>query len=148
MIAARYEFATPAYVESLALRQMVLRQPLGRSIWDDPLGEEWDQLHLGLFTAKGGALPLGSLAATASLVRSEKAYKMRQVAVHPVLAGQGLGRRLVRFTEQLVGEDIELYCHAREVARAFYAACGWEAFGEPFTEVDIPHIRMRSTHSA
>ena len=43
---ARYDFGTPEYVEALALRDEVLRRPLGMSINNDDLSEEWSQLHL------------------------------------------------------------------------------------------------------
>lgn len=36
-----------------------------------------------------------------------------------------------------------IYLHAREYAVGFYEKLGYECFGEPFTEVGIPHRHMQ-----
>lgn len=131
----RYDFATPAYDEAVAIRQRVLRLPLGLDIADDPLHEEFDQTHFGAFEA-------GRLLGTASLVATGAgALKMRQVAVDADQQGRGIGRALVAACEayaRRLGAE-RLYCHARDVAVPFYKSCGWRPEGEPFTEVGIEH---------
>jgi GNAT superfamily N-acetyltransferase len=71
--------------------------------------------------------------------------RLRQMAVDPTLQRRGIGRALVERLELeargLGYDSIEL--HARETARGFYEKLGYAAFGEPFTEVSLPHIRMR-----
>ncbi len=139
MTIVRYDFATPLYDEAIDLRQRVLRLPLGRDIADDPLAEEWDQYHVG---ALDGA---GRLVGTASLVGgADRALKMRQVAVDPDTQSRGIGGALVLACERLARAEgcTRIYCHARETAEGFYAACGWRAEGERFSEVGIPHVRM------
>ena len=71
---------------------------------------------------------------------------MRQVAVLAKAQRQSVGLALVRHGEAFAKtrNANHLFCHAREVARGFYERCGWEAYGEPYEEVGIPHINMRS----
>jgi predicted GNAT family N-acyltransferase len=38
-----------------------------------------------------------------------------------------------------------VYLHAQAHAITFYEACGFEAFGEEFSESDIRHRKMRYT---
>ena len=137
-----YDFATPTYAEAVALRHAVLRVPLGRDIADDPLHEEYDQVHLGAFAG-------GILVGTASLAHTGAGLKMRQVAVAERQRGRGIGGRLVRAAEDIArrtGAE-RLYCHARRVAVPFYEAQGWRAEGEPFEEVGIPHRVMVSARA-
>jgi len=139
MIAIPYEFGTPAYLEGIALRDLVLRKPLGLSINDDPLETEFDQLHIGFYKEEAG------LVGTCTLqTQADGALKMRQVAVHPNHSGRGFGAKLVAYCERYARTEgaPKLYCHAREVARPFYEKCGWKVEGEVFTEVGIPHYLM------
>ena len=138
---AAYDFATPEYDEAVALRDAVLRAPLGRHIVDDALENEVDQWHFGLYDA-------GRLLGTASLRADDSGgYQMRQVAVLAQARGQSVGLALVRHCEAFAKTHraVRLYCHAREVARGFYTRCGWEAYGAPYEEVGLPHVNMRST---
>ena len=135
-----YEFATPEYDEAVRLRDEILRKPLGRSITDDDLSAEIDQFHFGLYDA-------GRLLGTATLrPDGSGGFQMRQVAVLARAQGQSVGLALVRHGEAFAKtrNATELFCHAREVARGFYERCGWEAYGEPYEEVGIPHVNMRS----
>lgn len=137
-----YEFATPEYLAGIALRDLVLRKPLGRSINDDPLETEFDQVHIGYYDQEAG------LVGTCSLQQKpDGALKMRQVAVHPDHSGRGIGAQLVAHCERyaLAQGAPKLFCHAREVARPFYEKCGWAIEGDVFTEVGIPHYLMYFT---
>ncbi len=140
MIILPYEFGTPEYLEAIALRDIVLRKPLGLSINDDPLELEYDQIHIGLYEEEAG------LVGTCTLQTQESgALKMRQVAIHPDVQRKGYGRALVSYCERyaLAQEAPKLYCHAREVAMPFYKKCNWAIEGEVFTEVGIPHYKMQ-----
>ena len=139
---ARYDFGTPAYDEAVALRDAVLRRPLGRRIADDDdLAAEVEQVHFGYFDG-------GRLVGTASLQETEggSVLKMRQVAVDPAVRGRGVGRVLVEACEAYAKtrHAARLYCHARAVARVFYERCGWRVEGDGFEEVGLPHFVMVS----
>jgi len=140
MIILPYEFGTPDFLEGIALRDLVLRKPLGLSINNDPLATEYDQIHIGLYEEEAG------IVGTCTLHRQDdNSLKMRQVAIHPAHQGKGYGRAMVSYCERYAQAQSapKLYCHAREVAMPFYKKCSWAVEGEVFTEVGIPHYKMQ-----
>lgn len=70
--------------------------------------------------------------------------KMRQVAVDVQHQGKGVGKELVKFSEQFAlnkgFKKIEL--NARETAVPFYLSLGYSIEGRSFYEVGIPHKKM------
>ena len=135
-------YGTLDYEESVALRQEVLRTPLGLVFSPEELEKEAHQIHLVGFSDN-------KLIATASLVPEQSACKMRQVAVHPCMQGQGIGSKLVDFCESYAIEKgyQSIHCHAREYAVPFYTKKGYVPEGEYFMEVNIPHLHMRKVLS-
>ena len=74
-----------------------------------------------------------------------KQYRLRGMATHPDLRGQGAGRRIVLFAlDHLKAQHADLlWCHAREEAIPFYRALGFEGVGERFEIPGIgPHLTM------
>jgi predicted GNAT family N-acyltransferase len=135
----RFDFASPTYDTSVALRYEVLRAPLGMAFSQEQLVAEWDQWHLGRFD------PFDRLLACLILVPAEEGcIKMRQVAVQPGLQGNGLGRELVAFSEGLAAREgfVRMVLHARESAAPFYLQLGYQMVSDVFQEVGIPHVRM------
>jgi predicted GNAT family N-acyltransferase len=67
------------------------------------------------------------------------------MAVEPARQGTHVGQALVRELEQEVSRRgfRTVTLHARETAVGFYARLGYQVFGEPFTEVGVPHRHMR-----
>jgi predicted GNAT family N-acyltransferase len=135
----RFDFATPSYDASVALRHEVLRAPLGMTFSQELLEAEWDQWHLGLFDT------FDRLLACLILQPAEEGcIKMRQVAVQPGMQGRGLGRELVTYSEWLAGREgfVRMVLHARESVVPFYLQLGYQVVSEAFQEVGIPHLRM------
>jgi predicted GNAT family N-acyltransferase len=109
-----------------------------------PESEEWDDLdalcmHVIVSNVQGEPI------ATARLLPSQNGTaKIGRMAVLLAWRGQGIGalmlQRLVQ-TAQRRG-DQEAVLHAQSQAQGFYAAQGFEARGEVFYEVGIPHIVM------
>ncbi|MEN9510820.1 MAG: hypothetical protein RLZZ370_639 [Bacteroidota bacterium] len=134
-------FGSKLQVASLALRDRILRQPLGLSYEPEALRAEHEDLHLGLHS--GNALYAVLLLRKAH-PEDETVLKMRQVAVDEAFQGQGYGRMLVAFATSLAREKgctrIEL--HARAQAVPFYEKLGYVAEGDWFEEVGIPHLFM------
>jgi predicted GNAT family N-acyltransferase len=134
----RIQHNTPEYARVVALRRRVLRAPLGLDYTPEQLAAESDDIHLAGFD---GETPVACLILTPA---STAEYKMRQVAVAPERQGEGLGSSLVAYSEAVVraagGRQITL--HARESAVPFYLRAGYEAVGEPFEEVTLPHRKM------
>jgi N-acetylglutamate synthase-like GNAT family acetyltransferase len=132
-------FGSTEYQSAFALREEVLRKPLGISLNDETLEQERDYYHLvchvdGELVGCLVLLPQGSIE-----------VRMRQVAVGPHLQGQGIGRTLVEYAEQFARERgfslMKLY--ARDTAIPFYEKLGYERVGEMFEEITILHCKMQ-----
>jgi len=135
----RIEYGSDEYHQECALREEVLRQPLGLSLRNEDLTQERDQLHFGLFDERGSLIGCAIAVLLPGL-----AAKVRQMAVAQERRGQGCGRQIMSGIEAYLAERgctrVEL--HARVSAVGFYEKLGYIAEGEPFTEVTIPHVRM------
>lgn len=133
------QHASVEYALTVALRDRVLRHPLGLYFTPEQLEAESEEFHL---TAWDDNQLLACL-----VLKPVDAFtvKMRQVAVQENLQGQGIGKKLVAYAETFAREHLfkNMVLHARESAIAFYLVQGYELFGEPFTEVSIPHRAMR-----
>lgn len=124
------------------LRFRVLREPLGYSPADVAFPFEADSLHLLAVdadrTVRGCVLfhPDG-----------DGGGRLYQMAVDPVLQGQGVGRALVLHMEAELQDrgthHVDL--HSRDVAVGFYARLGYEPVGPEYEEVGIPHQNMRKS---
>jgi len=128
----------PFYQQVIALRQKVLRAPLGLNIYDDDLAAEVEQL---IFVFEEGQVVKGCV-----LMQHYDAgtFKLRQMAVDPDEQGKQIGSRLIEAAElyaiQLGKKKIML--HARQTAMPFYEKLGYTAEGETFYEVGLPHKKM------
>lgn len=133
------DLAHPLYEGELELRFRVLREPLGfpRSAVAFPF--EAQSLHL---VAHQGPTVLGCV-----LFNPEDAHggRLFQMAVAPHLQGQGLGARLVTALEAELRRRgfTHVHLHARAPVVPFYERLGYAVYGEPFTEVGVPHRHMR-----
>ena len=131
------EFASPLYEEALALRKVILRDPLGIDWTEEERRAEPGDRHFGLIEDE-------AVVACLSFRATGGGPKLRQLAVREDRQGSGCGRRLMEHVcAQLRGEGItEVFLHAREPVVGFYEALGFERVGERFHEVGIPHCRM------
>ena len=133
------EHGSGEYEETVALRHQVLRKPLGLSYEPAELAGEKDSFHLAL--REGAEL----VACLVLKPLNERCIKMRQLAVRESSQGKGFGRELVNNAHSFSRERgySEIVLHARETARGFYQKLGYEAKGNSFTEVGLPHLAMR-----
>ena len=131
-------YGSSEYKTALALRQEILREPLGLCFSEDELEKEKNHIHfIGL---KDGAL-----IATASLVPEQTTCKMRQVAIRADMQGLGIGSKLIDYCELYATlEKFEsICCHARGTAVLFYTKKDYVLEGEYFTEIGMPHVKMQ-----
>lgn len=121
----------PHYAQILALRQRVLREPLGITL--DPVGDE----RCTFYVAVEDGTVLGTV--------QREGARLRQMAVLPEQQKRGIGEKLVRFLEEDARAEglAHIEMHAREVARGFYTKLGYVAEGPTFIEVTVPHVVMR-----
>lgn len=132
-------YATEDYRKALDLRNRILRLPLGRSLLQEDLSREGQCWHIGCFSGDtlAGVLMLVPL--------PENRVQMRQVATDERFREQGCGWAAVEFAEKfLIQKGIrEIIVHARRTASGFYQRLGYDIVGEPFVEMELPHLEMR-----
>ena len=132
-------FGTPQHDELVALRNQILRIPLGLKFQTSDLEQEYQEIHFGFYDSK--CVLVGGLQLR---IINESTLKMRQVCVAEKYSNQGIGTKLVRASEQFAHENgyskIEL--HARENAIPFYLKLKYKKQGKPFSEVGIRHFKM------
>lgn len=126
-----------AWKNAVALREAILRKPLGSIFTQQELEEEQHHIQIAGFLNE-------VLIATAVLVKEEKALKMQRVAVDERYRNLLVGSKMMAFCERL---SLELgintmYCHARNTAVKFYLNNGYITEGEYFDEDGIPHVKM------
>lgn len=133
----------PLYPLERRLRYEVLRAPLGMSEGSEENPQEARCAHC-VAVDTGTTRVVGCVLALPDRDDPTR-VKLLQMAVTPEMAGRGIGARLVRELERRVREAgaIEVHMHARVSARGFYEKLGYSDEGETFSEVGIPHIRMR-----
>ncbi len=109
-----------------------------------PLEMEWDEadqtaVHAVAFNRLGQAVATGRL-----LVHEPGVGRIGRMAVNRVLRGSQLGRDILHaLMKEAAGRgDREVLLHAQRSAEGFYSRLGFVPRGEPFDEVDIPHIEM------
>ncbi len=134
-------FASAEYKQLLELRYDILRKPLGLEVSAQDVATDNREFHIAAFE-NGKAVGCVLLRPiTADVI------KLRQMAVANEAQGQGLGKRLVKYAEELAsarGFKI-IETHARKVAQVFYEKLGYVAEGDYFTEVTIQTIKMHKT---
>lgn len=133
------KYGTEEYELEVALRDKILRKPLGLKFSKEQLAKESKDTHFGAFANNK---LFGCLVLTP---HTETTVKMRQVAVDSDVQGTGIGRQLVAECEAKAKKMgfTEIILSARDTAVPFYLKLGYEIVGEPFVEVNIPHRKMR-----
>lgn len=133
------EHDSAEYRAAVALRQDVLRAPLGLTFDPAELRKERDDVHVAAF--QGGKV-VGCLVLTP---QDAAHIKLRQVAVAGAAQGRGVGKKLVLFAEEF--SRAQGFCfimmHARETVLEFYEKMGYKTTGTRFFEVSIPHWKMQ-----
>jgi predicted GNAT family N-acyltransferase len=132
------KYGTPDYEQEVALRDKILRKPLGLKFSKEELDQEVKDIHLAAYVDDK---LVGCLILTST---GNSKIRMRQVAIDESAQGLGIGRRLVEASEAMAKKlgFFEIELNARDTAVPFYLKLGYTVFGEPFTEVTIPHRKM------
>jgi len=129
------------YDQTVALRDEILRRPLGLAFSPEELTEEKGSFHLACWQ--------GNMLAACLVLKplSGQQIRMCQLAVRTDSQSKGLGRTLVNYSESFAGRHgyREIIMHARETALGFYEKLGYRKEGGRFVEVTIPHFLMRKT---
>jgi len=135
------KYNSPDYRHELELRDKVLREPLGMSLYDENLKADTGDVHIGSFHHNKlvGVLILTRL--------NENEVKMRQVAVLEEMRSKKIGTQLVEYAESFSRsrDYTTMLLHARKTAVGFYDKLGYEKVGDEFLEINIPHFKMRKS---
>lgn len=129
----------PLYPEVLSLRERILRIPLGLPLSATDTLQDSSQVILAYIQDHKNI--------TACLLLdwiNKTTLKMRQLAVDVPFQKAGIGKALVLYAENYALENraTNIILHARETAVPFYKKLGYQAGGEVFTEVSLPHQAM------
>jgi N-acetylglutamate synthase-like GNAT family acetyltransferase len=131
-------YQSEEYRTALQLRDDVLRKPLGLEFTEAELRHDKKDFHI---VAKLDDAVIGCLVLSPE---PPDVMKMRQVAVHPDHQNHGVGQAMVEDAEFFATQNgvKRIYCHARDLAVAFYDRLGYHPVGQPFDALGIPHTRM------
>lgn len=135
----QFDYGSAAYRQALALREEVLRRPLGRVLTPADTEGEQQQMHFGLFLEKR------LVAGVIIKPTSSAVVTLRQMAVATQFQNLGLGGLLVENTEQALHQQgvLTIELAARQTAQTFYSRLGYHRSGEVLQLLDIPHVRMK-----
>lgn len=131
-------YKTPEYSEMVALRNEVLRKPLGLIFSEDELEREAPDIFC---ICEEDNRIIGCCILTSL---RPGLFRLRQMAIYPSHQRKHVGRDLLQFAEETAKKEgfKKITMHARMSAKDFYAKHGYEPIGGIFTEVGIPHVRM------
>lgn len=134
------EFGSSRYQELLDLRYKVLLQPLGLKFLDSYREEEASFLHIGCIEGSTDEL-IGGLIL---VPLNNDEIRVMQVAVDVVHQGEGIGRKLIQYAED-VAKEIgyeTIVMHAMLSVVGFYEKLGFKQEGDLFEEKGINFVKM------
>ena len=134
-------YGSPSYAEAVALRDLVLREPLDLEFSPEQISDEYRVSHIGAFDDNDRLI--GILIGQPSDKKNDT-IRIRQVAVDPQLQSQGIGGRLMQYAEVFFqqGGFTNSTLNSRVVAARFYEKINYKVVGDEFFEVGIPHLKM------
>jgi predicted GNAT family N-acyltransferase len=124
-----------------ALRQEVLRKPLGLDLYTQDFSAEKKWLSIGAFNEDNlvGCVMLSTI--------NETTIQLRQMAVSIAFQGNGIGNQLLCFVQNYCVQNIisTIILHARKNAIPFYKQFGFTVIGDEYLEVGLPHFSMQKS---
>ncbi len=134
------EFGSSRYKELLELRYKILLQPLGLKFLDSYREEEASFLHIGCIENSTDELIGGLILVPIN----HEEIRVMQVAVDTIHQGEGIGRKLIEYAENIAKEIgyEKLVMHAMLSVVGFYEKLGFKQDSELFEEKGISFVRM------
>ena len=126
------------YKQMIALRQLLLRKPLGLTFSEEELAAEENDILIGCFDED-------KLEGCCMLTKTDPGIlRLRQMAVVSGLQGKGMGRAILQFAENIARDRgyKKITMHARKTAAGFYEKLGYKISSKEFLEISIPHYLM------
>ena len=132
------DHGTKAYRQMVALRDEILRKPLGLSLIKEELEKEKNDILIGAFEED-------KMLGCCLLTRvNDNSVRLRQMAVQNNLQGKGIGASMLNFAENIARDAgyKNIVMHARKTALHFYEKLGYKITSDEFEEITIPHYLM------
>ena len=131
-------YGSPDYEAAFALRDEVLRRPLGLAL--DEAAHEADRSRQHCIAVFEGQVVAAALVGE----EGDGVARISSVAVAESWQGKGVGRMLIGFAEDVAWKSgaKKAIMDSRDIAVGFYERLGYAVVGEEFVKVGIPHRRM------
>jgi len=132
------DHGTKEYRQMVALRDEILRKPLGLSLIKEELEKEKNDILIGAFEED-------KMLGCCLLTRvNDNSVRLRQMAVQNNLQGKGIGASMLNFAENIARDAgyKNIVMHARKTALHFYEKLGYKITSDEFEEITIPHYLM------
>lgn len=133
------EYGTKEYNDTLALRNKVMRIPLGLDIYKEDFSCEKDSIIIGMFDGKD-VLGVGVMS------HNNNCYKIEYLCIDSTIQSCGIGGSLLEQLEDIAKQNgaIKISMDARVSAKTFYLRHGYQAVGDIFLlkHAPVEHIVM------
>ena len=134
------EYNSKEYINSVNLRNKILRIPLGLFLDINKLEKEKSDIHIAAFE-KNKIIGILILTPIDTAI-----VKMRQVAIDTGLQNKGIGSMLVEFSEKIAWDlkFSKIILDARSSAINFYLKMGYKILSDEYLDehIKIPHYKM------
>lgn len=132
-------YGTEEYAKTLALRNKVMRIPLGLNIQEEDCSSEQDALMVEMFESE-------NLLGVGVMSNHGPDYKLEQLCIDSEIQSCGIGASLLEHLEERAKEQgaEKISMDARVSAKKFYARHGYETVGDIFLldYAPVEHIVM------
>ena len=133
------EYGSTAYHDMVQLRLKLLRKPLGLQFTVEDLENDRHDILIASYEEDEllGCCMLKPV--------NDEQVRLRQMAVRDDQQHKGIGASIIAFAENIARDKGFRYIimHARDTAIGFYEKFGYQIDGDGFTEVNLPHHRMK-----
>jgi predicted GNAT family N-acyltransferase len=134
-------FNSEEYIKAVELRNRILRFPLGLKLDEKELLKENRDFHIGCFIEDHDLIGILILTPV-----NDDDIKMRQVAVENKYQKKGIGKMLVKYSEELSVKNgfCRIILNARITALEFYLTLGYKIISDEYIDEDtkLPHCKM------
>lgn len=132
-------YGTQEYEKTLALRNKVMRIPLGLNIYEEDFSSEKDALMMGMFDGE-------QLLGVGVMSNNGPDYKLEYLCIDSEIQSCGIGASLLECLEAMAKRQgaQKISMDARVSAKKFYARHGYETVGDIFLldYAPVEHIVM------
>ncbi len=138
IIIKEIKYGSKEYEETIDLRNEVFRKPWGLDIKDDDLSPDKDMDIFGAYLNE-------ELIGTVFLAEHKEGIaRVRNVAIYEEYQGQGLGKYLMNFIEDIAREKgyEKSFLMGRTIVEDFYKGLGYKTIGQAYDYRTIPHVDM------